>query len=151
MQVEVRECPFAELSAHPDFPDLTQAYARESGLPGMPEPCAHLDTYFTLEQAGVLASFGAFADSRLVGLALLLVAMLPHYSVVMGHVESFFVAADYRKSGAGIALRRATEREAHHRGARGVFMQAAIGSRLNEMLTKEGVYAETHHVFLRLF
>jgi GNAT superfamily N-acetyltransferase len=150
MTVSVRGCTCAELIAHPDFDGLLSAYALESRLPGMPEPCADLASYSRLEAAGVLFAFQATVGDTLVGFAILLVSVLPHYTVTMGHVESYFVAADYRKQGAGLSLRRAMEHRARESNAHGIFIQAALGSRLGLVLEREEAYAEVSRVFLRV-
>src|SRR5690606_4232312 len=92
-----------------------------------PPPVPHRDIYLALERAGIVSMFGARVDGVLVGFIVLLTSMNPHYSVVLGAVESSFVAAAHRKSGAGVKLLREARRAAKDRGAVGLLVSAPLG------------------------
>src|SRR5690606_9497097 len=82
----------------------------------------------------IVSMFGARVDGVLVGFIVLLTSMNPHYSVVLGAVESFFVAAAHRKSGAGVKLLREARRAAKDRGAVGLLVSAPFGAELSVLL-----------------
>lgn len=145
----VRACAFAELSGAPNFAALTEEYAKESRLAGLPEPKAHIAGYLALEAAGVMQTVCAFLADELIGFAIALVVVLPHYSVPVASMESFFVAASRRRTGAGLALRRAVERIAHERGAVGLLISVAVGSRLANVMKRSRSYRETNRVFFK--
>jgi predicted acetyltransferase len=91
----------------------------------------------------------AYVGTELVGFAIVLITIMPHYSAPVATMESFFVAARRRESGAGLALRRAVERISKAHGARGLLISAAVGSRLEKLLKKSRAFQESHHIFFK--
>ncbi len=151
MSAVVRECSFAELSGAPNFGVLTAAYAAECALAGLPEPRAHIDLYLKLEAMGVMHTFCAYLDDELIGFAIALVSVIPHYSEIVATMESWFVAAEHRKSGAGMLLQRAVEDVAREKGALGLLISAPMHSQLANVMTARAAYRETNRVFFRAF
>ena len=132
-----------------EFPALVAEYAAESALAGLPPPDAKMPLYSQLEQMGRLHAFSAVVGNELVGFISLLVSPLPHYDgipVAIG--ESFFVAAEHRKSGAGLRLLRAAEEKARELGCPGILISTPAGSRLFEILPHCG-YTESHVVYFK--
>jgi len=103
-----------------------------------------------IETAGVLHSFGAFKDSELVGFITIIATVLPHYGVLVPVSESFFVAKEYRKTGAGTKLLRTAEEFASSIGAKGLIISAPTGGSLDQALSnpKSG-YQNTNRAFFR--
>ena len=133
----------------PEFPALVAEYAAESALAGLPPPDAKMPLYSQLEQMGRLHAFSATIGDTLVGFISLLVSPLPHYDGIPVAVgESFFVAAEHRKSGAGLRLMNAAENRARELGCPGILISAPFGGRLFELLPKCG-YTESHRVFFK--
>ena len=93
--------------------------------------------------------FGAFVGSCFAGYAILLVTVLPHYSAPVATLESFFVSAMYRHTGAGLKLLRAAEAAARDKGAVGLLVSAPIGGQLAEVMARMRSYRETNRVFFR--
>ena len=133
----------------PEFPALVAEYAAESALAGLPPPDAKMPMYLQLEAMGRLHAFSATIGDTLVGFISLLVSPLPHYDgipVAIG--ESFFVAAEHRKSGAGLRLMNAAENRARDLGCPGILLSTPFGGRLFELLPKCG-YTESHRVYFK--
>lgn len=146
--LEIRPCKFSEVAESENFADLCDEYALESSINGLPAPIPHCDTYRMLEHSGCMHIFSAHDDDALIGFIALLVSFNPHYSAHIGVVESFFVAGDQRKSGAGLALLRAAELCAIENGAAGMLVSAPVGGRLEYVLSRQP-YRQTNSVFFR--
>lgn len=147
----VKSCAADEILCAPNLPELITEYGAESSIAGIGAPNFQPDMYRAMWQSGLLSFFGAFEDGVLQGFLLLLVNTLPHYGVRIGVVESFFVAATARDTGAGIKLRAMAEDEAKVRDAVGMLISAPVGSRLAEVLSKQKAYTETNRTFFRGF
>ena len=78
----------------------------------------------------------------------LLVPVLPHFGRKVGVSESYFVAAEYRKTGAGLRLLHAAEEAAREAGAVGVLVSAPTGGILERVMPGVG-YRETNRVFFK--
>ena len=147
--VEVRRCSFSELESAPTFADLLAEYAEESRMEGMPPPLAKIATYRKLDNIGLMNTFGAFAEGDLVGFIAVLVAPNPHYSVDVATSESFFVAKEHRKTGAGLRLLHAAEQFTDETAASGLLISAPSGGDLARVLDGLDSYVETNRVFFR--
>ncbi|MBS0323588.1 MAG: GNAT family N-acetyltransferase [Proteobacteria bacterium] len=147
--VTVRPCLYAELEGQPNFVELVAEYARESSIVELPEHKPHSEMYRAMEHVGVMQVLCAFQGDVVVGFAILLVTVLPHYSVPAATMESLFVGAAYRHSGAGFKLLRAAEEVARAKGAVGLLVSAPKGGQLAEVLTRMRSYRETNRVFFR--
>lgn len=139
---------FADLETAPTFPALLKEYAAECAIPGLPPPKANLETYRDLEAKGLLHVLAAVEADELVGFLILLVPVLPHYSVGVAVSESFFVAKAHRGTGAGLALLRAAEQRAKAVGSPGLLVSAPFQGDLFKVLPRVG-YAETNRVFFK--
>lgn len=147
MSVTLSQISISEFFDDPSAEALLAEYADECALAGLPPPVPHRDIYLALERAGVVSMFGARVDGVLVGFIVLLTSMNPHYSVVLGAVESFFVAAAHRKSGAGVKLLREARRAAKDRGAVGLLVSAPFGGKLAAVLKRSKRFDLTNEVF----
>jgi GNAT superfamily N-acetyltransferase len=149
MSIEVRVVKFAELEGASNFDMLAAEYAAEAGLLGMPKPKAHLETYRALDNAGVTVTLCAFLGGEIIGFLLITVGIIPHYSVPVAHLESFFVMKEHRKTGAGLRLLSAAEDAAKEKNAVGMMISAAVGGSLELILSKMSRYSKTHVGFFR--
>ena len=148
--LEIRLSSVEELESSPHFPVLLAEYAEESATKGLPPPAARLPTYKKLEKVGFLKVIGAFYSGELVGFITVLTNEIPHYGASISVSESYFVAKEYRKTGAGTRLRLAAEELSRRLGALGLFISAVVDSPLAEVLPHCG-YAETNRVFFKSF
>lgn len=148
MQV-IRQCSVEEFFSHPDARALLTEYAAESGLAGLPAPTPHAETYEALEKSGRMQVIAAFDDDHLIGFITLLVYLNPHYSALLGVVESFFVRSEQRGRGAGMKLLRHAENSARAAQAAGILISAPSNSLLASVLAAHKTYRPTHRVFLR--
>jgi GNAT superfamily N-acetyltransferase len=146
--LEVRPCTVAEFFSAPSASALMGEYGCEASIHGMPEPIAHRPSYEAMESAGALDVLVATVDGDLVGFLVLLTVLNPHYSQVLSVTESYFVASDHRKSGAGLELLRAAEDLARSKGSVAMLVSAPIGGRLADVMPHVG-YRETNRVFFR--
>jgi GNAT superfamily N-acetyltransferase len=147
---EVVRTTVAALWDDPYFDGLVDEYAAESSIEGLPHPKNKRETYEMLESVGALTVFGAYQDRHLIGFLTILLPIMPHYGEVVATTESYFVGADYRKSGAGLKLLRAAEVFAKEADAQGFLVAAPSGGRLAEVMPKLG-YTESNRVFFRSF
>lgn len=148
MTLTTRQCTIAEIEHAPNIAALLAEYAVESSIGGLPHPAAKMDIYRHLESVGAIYPIGAFLDDMLVGFITILSPVNAHYGIRIAVAESFFVAKEYRKTGAGIKLRKAAEAHAKEIGSCGLLISAPIGGYLAEVLPHAG-YTETNRVFFR--
>jgi len=145
----VEPATITDLWASPGWDGLLEQYAAESAIDGMPHPTTKMEIYAAMEKAGILFTFDARVDGRLVGFIMVLAVNLPHYCHVTSAVtESFFVAPEDRGTGAGLRLLKAGEDKAREVGAPGLLVSAPYGGALAEVLPRRG-YQETNRVFFK--
>ena len=151
MSVEIRNCSYADVSEDPSFPRLSAAYARESGIEGLPSPTPDTAHYLAADSCGLCHMIGAYLDEELIGFVNVLVASFPHYSTKIATLESWFVHPEHRHTGAGLALKAAAERTAIAHGAAGMFVSTPFGSQLAAVMDAQSSYRETNRVFFKVF
>ena len=145
---EIRKSSIAEHFAEPNIAELWELYAEEAKIKGLPQHNPQRHMYDTLEQMNLLHIWGAYDEGRLIGFAVLLVNMVPHYGLPIGTLESFFVHRYYRKGGTAKRLLTAAEAKAKELGAFGMFISAPTGGRLEKAMPLFG-YRHTNTTFLK--
>ena len=150
MTLSLKECSIEEIEGFPNFADILEEYAAESSISGLPHPSAKMDMYRQLVAVGALHVICAFKDETFIGFITVLTSIIPHYSTTVATTESFFVAKEYRSTGAGMKLLREAEAHAKEKGVRGILVSAPINGVLAEVLPHTG-YTETNRVFFRRF
>lgn len=148
ISVAVTHTTLAEIEASQELDALLAEYAAESANDEIGAAAPQIDIYRGMEAAGLLHAFSARMDGKLIGFLFLLVPTLPHFGKMVGVAESYFVAAEYRKTGAGSLLRLAAEQMARERGAVGILLSAPIGGQLEKVAPHVG-YRETSRVFFK--
>lgn len=148
MSLVLRKCTIAEIESAPNITQILEEYASESAIKGLPHPFAKVDTYKHLESTNSIYVVGAFFSDKFIGYIIMLSPILPHYSVRVAVVESFFVAKEHRGTGAGLKLLHEVENQAKAAGACGILVSAPFGGNLAEVLPHVG-YAETNRVFFK--
>lgn len=151
MSVTITQCTVDKILAEPNFSELLDGYADELALEGLPHPRAKIDMYKQLEVLGKLQVIAAYWQDKLIGFVNVLMSENPHYSVCIAVTESFFVAKEHRKTGAGILLRREAESCAARSGSPGIFISAPFGSNLALWLQATKEYTETGRTFFKRF
>ena len=146
--IDIRTISFADIWAASNIDALLAEYAEESSLSGLPTPVPLRDLYELLEQSGSCVLLGAYKGDELVGFLAMVVSMNPHYSQVLAVTESYFVASEHRKTGAGLRLLTAAESLAKAKGAIGILVSAPVQSRLAQVMPGVG-YRETTRAFFR--
>ncbi len=150
MSLLIRPSSVSEIFGSPNITELLDEYAEESAIAGLPHPKAKIDLYEHLEAVDSIYVIGAFFEDVLIGFIFVLSPILPHYSAKISVSESFFVAKEYRKTGAGLRLLRAGEDHAKKVNSLGLLVSTPIGSVLAEVMPQIG-YTETNRVFFRSF
>lgn len=144
----IRSCKAAEIFGDPRGPGLIAEYAAEcvNALIGKPAP--RLDIYENLEASGMGQCFAAYERYEMVGFAMVIVAVVPHYSLSCATLESLYVT---RNATCGGDLLKALEDYAHSLGATGLFFTAPVKSRMARLffLQEGDRYTLTNHVFCR--
>lgn len=146
--MEVAKSSVAEVMGADAFPALAAEYEAEALIEGMPAPAAKFEAYQALEAAGLLHVFAATVDGGLVGFISLLVASLPRYGRPVAMSESFFVAREHRKTGAGLRLLKAAENEARSLGCPGLLVSAPYEGDLFKVLPRVG-FSECSRIFFK--
>ncbi len=149
MSILIKKCTVEEIENTPNFFSLVDEYADEVKVAGAPSISIKKELYRTLERAGVFQFFGAYINDSLVGFITVLCTVLPHYGVIMAVSESFFVAKQHRRTGAGTKLRYAAENHARDVGAPCILISAPTGGVLEKALSCLHEYKETNRVFFR--
>jgi GNAT superfamily N-acetyltransferase len=146
MPVEVRICSVDELESVHNLPALLDEYAQESALFCLPKPNAQMEAYRNMTRDGYMHILGAFKEGELLGFLAMLAPVLPHYGVRVATTESFFVAKEHRKTGAGLALLHFAESFARDLGAVCILVSTPTDGMLSYVLPKAG-YQETNRVY----
>lgn len=85
------------------FAELEAEYRQEVGIPEMEGKLVPREHYWQLYEYG-LQMLGAFKGDRLIGILFFGYTFPAHYSKMVAVVESYFVVASARKTGAGLRL-----------------------------------------------
>ena len=148
MSAITKKCTIANLEAEPNFVDLVAEYAAECSIDGLPTPSGKLDLYKSIEGAGMMFAYSAHVESVLVGFAVVIVTVNPHYGITLATTETLFVKNEKRNTGAGLKLIKCAECCAVDHGSPGLFIIAPVGGILAEVLERRD-YQETNRVFYR--
>lgn len=148
-KVTICQITVDDLFDHHDAPSLLAEYGAESSIYGLPAPKPDQEIYRLLERSGALHVMAAFQGDTMLGFLALIVSANPHYSTKLAATESYFVGADYRKTGAGLKLRKQAEELATMRGAKGFLISAPASGKLADVMASDRNYRETNRVFFR--
>ena len=132
-----------------DAEDLLAEYAAECSIPEIGTVNPQPEMYAAMERAGAVRMFGAFYEGKLVGLASVLITVLPHYGQKAATIESLFVAKSFRSKGLGPELMRAVEAHAKEAGCKAILYSAPSGGKLERLLSKRKDMRRTNSVFCR--
>lgn len=130
--------------------ELIEQYSSEIKLAGLPKPVPQVEAYRMLEASGMFVLLTVFDDDELIGFAHLGIPPALHYGVSVACMESLFLEANHRKGYLGLNLIKRAEQEAQSRGAVGLLVSAAAGSRLEQILPKFD-YRHSNTVYFRSF
>lgn len=144
----IRKITISEVEENENFPNLAKEYAAESSIHGLPLPIEKIAAYRVIESTGIFQAYGAFLEEVLVGFIAVLTPIIPHYGVAITVSESFFVAKEHRKTGAGLKLLRVAHQHAIDAKSPGFLVSAPTGGDLAEVLPGLG-YRETNRVFFK--
>lgn len=144
----VRKSSVQEIVNNAGFDAVAEEYREECAHAGLPDPQEKLSLYYTLESSGVFHPYAAFKDGIVIGFMALFTAKIPHYGYAMAVTESLFVAAQHRRTGAGIRLIRAAERHAKAVGCPAILITAPNNGKLSLVLPKMR-YNATNTVFMK--
>jgi GNAT superfamily N-acetyltransferase len=145
--IEVAAETVADLMSDPDIEALVAEYECESKSPELPAAQPQWEQYGAMERAGLLDVIAAREEGRLIGFVTVLRSNLPHYGGSVCVVESLFVRAARRRTGAGRALIKAAEALAVQYGG-SLLITAPAGSALDVVLPRLG-YRHSNTVFIR--
>lgn len=146
----VKKTTVNEVETNVNFISVAKEYGQESAIIGLPPPVEKIAAYRVIESSGILQCYGAFYEHLLVGLIAVLTPVIPHYGVSVSVAESFFVAKEYRRTGAGLKLLRSAQDHALSLGSPGIFVSAPVNSVLLTILPRMG-YRETNRAFFKSF
>jgi GNAT superfamily N-acetyltransferase len=130
-----------------DAQELIAEYAAECSIPAIGEINPQAYIYDALQSSGVLRSFIALDNDKVVGFANVLTPILPHYGKRVASIESLFIATAYRKNGIGQELMREVERYANSAGCVGILYSSPAGGELEKLLDGKIAYQRTNTVF----
>ncbi len=144
----IRQCKVADIQHAPNVEVLMQEYVSESHAVELPAPNVQWGHYQALEDAGIFSVIGAFSGDDLIGFVSIISNKLPHHGAALSITESFFVAKEHRKQGAGIKLLHAAEQYASDIGSPCLLVNAPHGGSLERVLPHMG-YRQSHSTFVR--
>jgi len=140
---------FKDLDEDPNFQDLLDEYIAEGQIQGLPPAECQKDMYRAIDDLDTLQYLAGYSGDRLIGFLTMVVAIMPHYGVMMASTESYFVGAEFRKTGMGLKLLKAAEKQATAMGAKGFLVNGPKGGRLLEILPRMG-FVENSTTYLKL-
>jgi hypothetical protein len=142
---EIRLVRYSDILGAPNAAELIEEYGKECMVQVNPQA----EIYARMEDSGALQCFGVYDDQDLVGFASVLTAVMPHSGIRIGTVESIFVSAGKRPSGASLMV--TLEKYAKAAGCAMLLYSARVGSRLEWILSQRRECRHTHAVFARGF
>ena len=148
MSALVKKCTIADLEAEPNFVELVAEYAAECSIEGLPEPRGKLDLYKSIEGAGMMYAYAAHVEGVLVGFAVVISTVNPHYGIVLATTETLFVTKEARRSHAGGLLLMCAKQCARDVGSPKLFIIAPVGSVLEAMLDDRKDCLKTNSVYV---
>lgn len=150
MDVAIRPISYAEILQAPNAQELINGYAAECSLPEIGECCPQSDTYQMLEESGVLQAFGVYsAFGWMIGFAVVLVSILPHYSKRVASLESIYVDPEHRDHSVGKSLMLTVEQFADDMDCEAVLYSAPVGTRFDRYLSLCSDYRHSNNVYCR--
>lgn len=156
MAAKIKEYTVQQMYEDPDFHDLVAEYSAECAIDGMPSPEYRMQSYLQLELAGALKAFAAFdapnwmAPSQMVGFAVTVSPVIPHYGFTVTVLESMFVGRAWRKSRTWKMLLNAVEDHAKLKGSPGLLANAPHEGDFATVLPRIG-YKPVSGAFFRKF
>jgi len=147
VSLEISPISVADLLSDPAIGALVLEYEAEARSPELPDAQPQWQQYAAWEDAGVLDVIAARQDGKLIGFVSVLRSSVPHYARSICVVESLFVSAARRRTGAGRALIRSAEGVAAKHSAP-LLITAPAGSALEVILPRLG-YRHSNTVFVR--
>lgn len=144
--LRVRRVSYVAILCAPNAQRLIDEYAAECSIP---DALPQVEMYAAMEKVGVLQCFGAYLNEALIGFASIVSGPMPHNGKRLATMESIFVSADHRSSGAGNALLAATEQHAAELGCVSIIYTVRLGSALQRVLLRRCDCVPTHTVYTR--
>jgi GNAT superfamily N-acetyltransferase len=146
--MEIIDINVSHIKDDPEAVALLAAYSEESRNKDLPSHDPDWAMYERMEQSGMMKLFGAFADGKIVGFIVVLMAPMPHYSTRIGTVESFYVHPDYRSFGTGKKILKVAEDYVRAQGSPVLYVTAPKGGRLDQAMNQFG-YRPTNTIYCR--
>ena len=147
--MEIRKISYREILDAPNAAELFREYAAECSLPEIGKIFPQAAMYEALERSGGMKAFGVYKGEVLIGFAVLLMYVVPHYGRKIAAPESVFLARAERHSGGGADLMNLLERTAKEAGCVAMLYSAPAGSRLEDLLRKRRGFRHSNTVFVR--
>lgn len=144
----ILNCVFAELEKMPEFPALVEEYYSEAGNPGLPRPKYDSERYGQLCKLGLMHTFGVTVDGRLIGFMMIVVSVLPKYSLPVATLDTIFVGKAHRMSGAGVRLLQRAEQIAADLADGRLLASSPVEGALANLLERSG-YLESNRIFFK--
>lgn len=131
--MELKDVSAKTIYESPEFAQIVEDYAAESGNPDLGEAVPEIEFYDRMERADMLRCVAAYDGDRIVGIVVVVVTKYPHFGKPVASVESMWLARSHRAGGAGLRLIRRAQVVAKEMGAVGIYFGARAGSRLAEL------------------
>lgn len=144
----IRYCTVDEVAHAPNIDELVAEYVEESHQVEVPQPDPQWDHYRMMQAAKIFQYIGAFKGHKLIGFIGVVTSKLPHHGKAVSVTESFFVAKQFRSTGAGIKMLRAAEEHAKAFGSPCLVVSAPHNGVLEAIMPRLG-YREAQRIFIR--
>ncbi len=145
----IRPIRIADILDVSETKDLLREYTVECSIPQIGETNPQRAIYDQMEASGLMHCFGVYEGSVLVGFAILLVFVLPHYGKKVANVESLFMRKSHRRGGSGRLLLSAIEKFSREKQCAAMLYNVRKGSNLERLFTVLPQYEQTNSVFVK--
>lgn len=139
----IRPVRYSAILDDPNADALLAEYAQECVVPDY-RPQRQM--YENMDAAGILHCFGAYASGRLIGFVTVISCVMPHNGKKTATIESIFVMAKYRDTGAGLDLIDQAEIFAKEDECVALLASPRVDSRMGVVLSRRKGWEETHVV-----
>ncbi len=143
---EIRRVRVAQIR---DARELLEEYAAECSLQELAPTNPQREMYAAMERSGNFQCFGVFVGDWLVGFAIVLTYVVPHYGRKAAVAESLFLGSAHRHGRMGIELIQAVESHAREQGCVATILTAPAGSKLERLLGRLKPYRHSNTAFVR--
>lgn len=149
--MKIKNISISELFDNDNASELFSLYSKESqselvSIQQAPDRAI----YEQLEETGTLDTVAVVPSddtTKIVGFAVMITTVMPHYSQLGSTIESLYIHPDYRKGNIFKSMLERIKDIAVSKGSFNLFLSAPVGSRLDTIASRSSSLCNTHKMY----